>query len=380
MKKKIAIIGASYLQLPLIEKAKAMNLETHVFAWAANDVGERAADFFYPISIVEKDTILEKCKEIGIDGICSIASDLAVTTVNYVAVKLGLIGNTLNCSIKSTNKYEMRLCFESNGDPSPQSIKVANCMDLDESSLHYPIIVKPVDRSGSRGVTKLDIRDDKSLADAIEYAKAESFEKFALVEEFIEGQEYSVEYISWKGNHLFLALTLKFTTECPSFIEIAHLQPASVDLSLLNKIKCTVEHALTGLGIEYGASHSEIKIDAEGNIKIIEIGSRMGGDLIGSNLVEMTTGFDFLKAVIDVAMGVKPDVRKKQKGFAAVRFVMEKSDIHVLDYMKKVNPELLVEENVHKITGRKVKDSSTRYGYFLFKSDDYDKIKPYLPW
>ena len=88
MKNDLAIIGASYLQLPLIEKAKSMGFTTHVFAWAANDVGEKAADHFYPISIVEKDQIAEKCREIGICGICSIATDLGNYTVNYVANKL----------------------------------------------------------------------------------------------------------------------------------------------------------------------------------------------------------------------------------------------------------------------------------------------------
>ena len=92
--KKLAVIGASYLQEPLIQKAKSMGLETHVFAWAANDVGEKSADHFYPISIVEKDAILEKCREIGIDGGFSIASDLAAITVNHVARALGLPGNS----------------------------------------------------------------------------------------------------------------------------------------------------------------------------------------------------------------------------------------------------------------------------------------------
>ena len=91
--KNLAIIGASYLQLPLIRKAKEMGFITHVFAWAANDVGEKEADFFYPISIIEKDAILKKCEEIGIVGICSIASDLASITVNYVASNLNLNAN-----------------------------------------------------------------------------------------------------------------------------------------------------------------------------------------------------------------------------------------------------------------------------------------------
>ena len=81
----LAIIGASYLQLPLIKKAKELGYITHVFAWANNDVGEKEADYFYPISIIEKDKILDVCRKIGICGICSIASDLAMLTVNYIA-------------------------------------------------------------------------------------------------------------------------------------------------------------------------------------------------------------------------------------------------------------------------------------------------------
>lgn len=94
--KKIAIIGEPYLPAPLIEKAKQLGLETHVFVWAANDVGERIADYFYPISIVEKEEILSKCVEMGVDRVCTIASDLAVITANYVADKMGLVGNSLD--------------------------------------------------------------------------------------------------------------------------------------------------------------------------------------------------------------------------------------------------------------------------------------------
>ena len=92
--KKLAIIGASYLQAPLIIRANQLGFETHVFAWAANDVGETLAYHFYPISIIEKEEILQVCRKIQIDGICSIGSDLAVITVNYVAKEMNLIGKT----------------------------------------------------------------------------------------------------------------------------------------------------------------------------------------------------------------------------------------------------------------------------------------------
>lgn len=274
---KVAIIGASYLQEPLIRKAKERGYETHVFAWKCGDVGEYLADYFYPISIVEKDLILEQCRKIGINGICSIASDLAIITVNYVANGMGLTGNSLESTEKSTNKHKMRKCFELNKDPSPRSILVSSVTDLDGIKLDYPVIVKPLDRSGSRGITKLD--DGNGLQEAIEEAKRQGFQKQALVEEFVSGQEYSVEYVSWNGNHRFLAITRKYTTGSPHFIETGHLQPAALDEAVLNKVKEIIPHALSGLGVKFGASHSEIKITDSNDIKIIEIGARMGAIL-----------------------------------------------------------------------------------------------------
>lgn len=374
---KLAIIGASYLQLPLIEKAKSMGIETHVFAWAVNDVGETAADYFYPISIVEKDLILEQCIKLGVNGICSIASDLAMVTVNYVAANMGLIGNSLDCTQKSTNKHLMRLAFEQNGDPSPKSLLVESTDDLKDVHLHYPVIVKPVDRSGSRGITKLET--ESGLAEAIENAKAQGFEKTALVEEFAEGREYSVECISWDGKHHFLAMTQKYTTGAPGFVETGHLEPAPILESLLNRVKETVFHALDSLGIRYGASHSELKIDDSERIVLIEIGGRMGGDLIGSDLVPLSTGVDYVKAVIDVALGKKPDVCVHGRKAAAVRFVFAQEDIDALTDIKLNHPQILQRESVTSLFDHLVTDSSNRFGYYLLSSDDVSLLRHYMP-
>lgn len=375
--KKIAIIGASYLQEPLILKAQEKGLETHVFAWQVGDVGEKIADYFYPISIIEKDEILNKCKEIEIDGICSIASDLAAITVNYVAEQMGLCGNPMSCVEVSTNKHKMRRCFEENKDPSPKSIQIHSIEDLEGLSLEFPVIVKPVDRSGSRGITKLE--DANGLEEAVAHALEQGFEKNALVEEFVSGQEYSVEYISWEGHHEFLALTKKYTTGSPDFIETGHLEPAPVDEETLERVKVVVSHALTSLGIQYGASHSELKISKNGDIRIIEIGGRMGGDNIGADLVKLSTGYDFVGAVIDTALGIKPVYQKTKNSAAGIRFVFSKDDIEVLKRLKKEHPEILIEESVGDVTEDKVTDSSTRFGYFMFASDDVTILEPYLP-
>lgn len=377
MKKKLAIIGASYLQEPLIQKAKSMGLETHVFAWAAGDVGEKSADVFYPISIVERDAILEKCREIGIDGICTIASDLAVIAVNYVAEHMGLTSNSMACTLVSTNKHEMRKCFEANGDPSPKSIRVSSVEELDTDNLIFPVIVKPMDRSGSRGITKCMKAEE--LKSAIENAKSHGFEKYALVEEYATGKEYSVEYVSWKGQHTFLALTQKYTTGAPDFIETGHMEPADVSPKMLAKVQQVVEHALTSLGIQYGASHSEVKISEEGVIRIIEIGGRMGGDNIGSALVQLTTGFDFVKAVIETALGQETTEQKTKQACAGIHFIFDQSDIDCLNKLKAEHPEYLIEEDVHEITDEKVTDSGSRFGYFMFAADKQEDLEAYLP-
>lgn len=375
--KKLAIIGASYLQEPLIQKARHMGIETHVFAWAANDVGEKSADFFYPISIVEKDAILHKCREIGVDGICSIASDLAMVTVNYVAERLRFTGNSTECTARSTNKRKMRQCFEQNGDPSPKSILVDNVADLQGITLNYPVIVKPTDRSGSRGITKLE--SNAGLQEAIDRAKRLSFEGHALVEEFVIGQEYSVECISWQGEHHFLAMTHKYTTGSPMFIETGHLQPAPLTGELLERVKTVVFHALNGLGIGYGASHSELKIAPNGEIALIEIGGRMGGDFIGSDLVFLSSGYDFVKAVIEIALGQKPSGTVGIPSAAAVRFVFGPEDVFVFRKIQEEHPEIIVRQDVTKQFDHKVVDSSSRFGYYLLQSDDAELLRKYMP-
>ncbi len=376
--RKLAIIGASELQEPLIRKAKSMGVETHVFAWAAGDVGEKSADVFYPISIVEKEKILEVCREVGVDGICSIASDLAMITVGYVADALGLVGNTPDAVERSTNKHLMRAAFERGGDPSPRSILADADSDLDALDLTYPVIVKPTDRSGSRGIFKLE--GPELLSSAVEAALGQSFEKKVLIEEFAGGREYSVEFISYRGDHRFLALTQKFTTGAPHFIETGHLEPAQVNAETLERVKAVVVHALDTLGLKNGASHSELKIDEDGRIRIIEIGGRMGGDFIGSDLVELSTGYDFVRAVAEVALGEKPALPESiaPKAASAVRFIFSDADAEAFARLQREHPEFIVDSDVRPCGGE-VTDSSNRFGHFLMRAGTAAELLPYLP-
>lgn len=378
--KKIVIIGANSFQNPLILKAKEMGYETHVFAWQDGSIGERTADYFYPISIVEKDEILEKCREIQPDAVVTIASDLANITVQYVASRLGLPSNSDENILISTNKYAMRQAFMDNGVASPKFAKVSEETDLAEATaqMTYPVIVKPTDRSGSRGITKVNQFDE--IPAAVKAAIENSFEKCAIIEEFIDGEEYSCECVSYAGEHHVLAVTKKYTTGYPHFIETGHMEPAPISKELRYKVAAEIPKALDALQIQNGASHSEFKITDEGEVRIIEIGSRMGGDCIGSHLVHLSTGYDFVKMVIQTALGEEPTlIPEHGPKYAGIRFIFNKEDLKVYEDVQKKQPKLInYVSEIEEVGEHEVVDSSTRFGYFIIVSDSEQEVKEIL--
>lgn len=378
--KKIAIMGANDFQNPLILKAKEMGLETHVFAWSDGSIGEKTADYFYPISLIEKEKILEECKKIKPDAVATIASDLAAITSQYVAEQLGLVCNSSDCIRVSTNKFEMRKAFTNAGIPTPEFRMVGEHDNLEiAKELQYPVIVKPVDRSGSRGITK--ISTSKELENAVAVSHSHSFEKKAIIEEYLEGEEFSCECISYQGKHHFLALTKKFTSGAPHFIETGHLEPIRLSEAQEHKLKSQIFSALDALKIEYGASHSEFKMDREGNIKIIEIGARMGGDCIGSDLVQISTGYDFVRMVIEIALGQPPSFKQiRTPQYAAIRFIFSHEDLKILEQLKEEAPDIIYSvSKMDSMDSHIVEDSSTRFGYFIVACNEQKMAEKILP-
>lgn len=363
--KKIAIIGASYLQLPLVLKAKSMGIETHCFAWEDGAVCKEVSDYFYNISVLDKEKILEKCREIRIDGITTIATDMAVPTICFVAEMLGLVSNSYESSLISTNKNLMRQKFIEFDVNSPKFIEVDQYSKNLFIGFKFPLIVKPVDRSGSRGVSKVDTESE--LIEAINIACDESFVHKSIVEEFIEGDEVSVETISWKGNHYILTVTDKTTTGSPHFVELAHHQPSQLPVKVLNTIQEETIKALNAVGVEYGAGHTEFRITNMGDVFILEVGARMGGDFIGSHLVELSTGYDFLRGVINIALNnfEKPSVKKKA---ASGVFFLCKETEEIRVFFEKSN-EFDIEKQILNDDLKAITNSNDRSGYLIYQSN-----------
>ena len=363
--KKVIIIGANEFQYKIIDKVNKLGYETHVFAWEEGAIAKDIATVFYPISITDKEKILEEAKEIKPDAVISIASDLAMPTVNYIAEKLGLVGNSLLSTELMTNKFKMRKRLSENNLPCPWYQLISGCNDLKIDKLDFPLIVKPIDRSGSRGVTK--VSSPNELKSAIDLAKDVSFLDVVLIEKYIGGSEYSIETISQAGKHQILQITEKFTTGEPNYIELGHLQPARISKKIQQNIEKVIIDSLTALEFENGASHAEIKVDND-QIFIIEIGGRMGGDFIGSDMVEISTGIDFLKLVLDVSLGKDIGVincNNVNNNFAVVKFLFSQRDIERYNKIKAKFPNIVIEENINKNFNNDITDSSNRNGYYI---------------
>ena len=359
-KEKIAIIGANESILPLILKAKDIGYETHVFARKSGDIGEKEADYFYPIDVGDKQTILDMCKKIGVVGVCSITSDFAAPTVSYVSRGLHLPSNPPETDVLARDKYEMRLAFKNEHLFTPGFMKTKRKINQNELSLSYPLIVKPVDGWSSKGINKVD--NFNELGNAIDEAINNSINKEVIIEEFVDGNEYSSECIVQNGEIFILSFTKKGTTGSPHFIETCHFEPSDLNPSQIKMITPIVKRAIKALHIENSAAHAEFRITKGGEVCFMEIGARMGGDCIGTYLVPLSTGIDYVKLVIDVAVGNKIEIPQKKIKKVAIQYILNKSDINKV---KAINKENIV---VYKIDEKSLKESNSilRHGYCIY--------------
>lgn len=366
MKAKIAVIGANAPLIPFYRQAKKLGYEIIGIAWAEGAVCKPFCDRFYPISFADKDQVLEVCRQEKIDGITSFSLESALPTVIYVAQAMGLVSNTEECLHLTQSKFAQRQALEQAGISVPCYYLIENENRLMDINCHYPVIVKPVDSGGSQGICKVD--NPEVLLASYQYARDFSRTGKVIVEEFVDGREFSVEYISHNGQHYFLQITDKVTSGAPRFVEMQHHQPADIPTDVWNDIRSMVEKALTALKIENSPSHTEIKLNSQGELYIIEIGPRMGGDYISSDLVRLSTGYDFVEGAIKLAVGQFEQPKLVHPMFSGIYFYSQLAQ-NIGDIIKHSNlyPEI-VETELNEGPLPEVKSNADRGGYFLYQS------------
>ena len=314
------IIGASVLQLPAIQKAKEMGLYVGVADYNPQAIGIQYADEFFNASTMDEDAVLAAALEFKPDGIMTLATDMPMRGVAKVSEKLGLHSISYDTAVKATDKFEMIKAFKAHDVSSPWFFTVDSLDELKnlEGQLSYPCIMKPTDNAGSHGVVLAKCFDD--LLQSYEYSHASVRHGRVIIEEYLQGDEVSVEVMVVEGEVHILQITDKLTTGAPHFVEMGHSQPSRHPLETQKAIKDLAVQACNAVGIDQGPAHVEMMVTKRGPV-MIELGARMGGDNITTALVPLSTGIDMVKATIDVALGNQPDIEPKRHCGSAIRYL-----------------------------------------------------------
>ena len=365
--KKIAVIGANKPLEPFYRQAKSLGYCIIGIAYEKGAVCKQYCDKFYPISFVEKDKVLEVCRLEAIDGITSFSLESAVSTVVYVAQRLGLVSNTEECVKRLTNKFTMRNALDAAGILNPRYSIISDLTQLNDLQVPLPCVVKPVDSGGSQGVTLVSKKDD--LKRAYERSMEYSHCGKVIIEQFIDGREFSVEYLSCKGKHYNMQITDKVTSGPPYFIELQHHQPADISCELHERICDIVERTLAALCVENSPSHTEVKLNSDNQLYIIETGPRLGGDHITSDLVRLSTGYDMVQGALELATGCfrNPDIRNKH--FSGIYYFSSLTP-DVKNYIDNAKDyPFIVEASCLNEEIKDCKCNGDRMGYFIYRSD-----------
>jgi len=302
--KKIMIIGAGLLQSYVIKRAKELGYITVCVDGNPDAIGFKYCDYYKVINIIDEEECYKYAKKMNIDGVITAATDYGVLTTSYIAEKLGLKGNSYKVCKIIKNKYLVRkILAEQNVDSMHNFFEIRNINDLNKitKKIKYRVIVKPCDGSGSRGIKKVDSKD--KLEFACEKAIKNSLSKRVLIEKFIEGEEYGVESFVSNGKVYILAIMQKTMTKPPIYAELGHCSSSGLDSEIEEEIKDKVSKAIRTLGIITGSVNMDIIITKNRKISIVDIGARMGGNLIGSHIVPLSTGIDYMGNIIKESLG-----------------------------------------------------------------------------
>lgn len=373
MHKKLLILAAGILQVPVIKKAREMGCYVIAADGNANAVGLQYADKAVVADITDEAVMLQIAREEKVDGVIHPCSEVSMSVMGYINDSLGLSGISKLMARRATNKYLMREAFSKYGAPSPQSYctnDVNEAWNLFYDKFDKNAILKPSRSSGSRGIAKIDHNiSRKKFLELYKCAYQESRDKQVMIEQFIDGPEFSVEIIVWNRNVNVLAVTDKKTTGTPYFVELGHSQPSVFPRNIVEKVKEAAVAGVKALELNNCACHAEIKMEND-KAYIMEIGARLGGDFISTELTHLSTGIDMVAAAVNIALGVAPDMKPKNRkqGVCIRYFCPRPGRLVSIEGLENLNDEHVYMSEIYCENGDEifeVKSSLDRSGHMI---------------
>lgn len=298
------MLGGGFLQKYVIRKAKTLGYYVLCLDADPNAVGFAIADEHAVINIVDEEACLAYARDKQVDGVLTAATDFSVLTMSRIAEELHLPGINYQSAKVIKNKALVRKrLFEANADDTGISYEIDSVDDIADilPKIKFPVMMKPVDGSGSRGASKVEKTED--FVKAAVFAMNGSITHRAVAEPFIEGKEYGVESFVDNGVIHVLGVMQKDMTLPPYYAELGHAIPSGLTPELETKVKSCVYRAIFALGVNHGSVNMDLLITNEGNVHIVDVGARMGGNLIGSHIISMGTGIDYMGNMIRAAVG-----------------------------------------------------------------------------
>ncbi len=384
--KKILLLGGSAQQVVAIETAKRLGYYSVLCDFLPDNPGQYAADKFYLVSTTDKEAVLKVAREEHIDGILAYASDPAAPTAAYVAEKLGLPGNPYRSVEILCNKDLFRSFLAEHGFCTPKaggynSVEAA-ITDCRKACYRYPLIAKPVDSSGSKGVVRIDSQEQ--LRERLAYAMSFSRGGRIIIEEFVEKMGYQIagDGLSVDGKLVFRCFANDhFNEKCVNpFVPISASFPYNMPEWVQDKIHNEIQRLLTLLDMKSCTYNFDLRIDEEYNVYLMEVAPRDGGNYI-PQIIRYATGVDLIEYSVKIAMGetlVAPE-KKALSGFWAYFAVHSLYD----GVLKEVSikPEVLknniVENHILRVPGDTVctfTGANTTLGCLIMKFGSMEQM------
>lgn len=383
--KRILMLGGSMQQIPAIKKAKEMGLYVITCDYLPDNPGHRYADEYYNVSTTDIQAVYELAKKIHIDAILAYASDPAAPTAAFVAEKLGLPGNPYDSVHLLTQKDLFRRFLSENGFNTPLADGYSDyeSANKDIDKFKFPVMVKPVDSSGSKGVVKIYERSQLKTAvdEALSYSRSKRF----VVEEFIEKKGYQVsgDGFSVDGRLVFTSYgnELYSNKGTREYVALGEFWPSLLSKEMKTKVDCELQRLITALGMKTSAYNIEVIIDKNDDVYVLELGPRNGGSYI-PQLIQYATGVDMVEYTILGALGMDCSslIMTESKGFYSNYMILstESGSFKELAFDENFKRDNLLDVYCTYNKGDKVeayKNTSHSLGTIIFKARSMDEMQ-----
>ena len=304
--KRVLMLGGSTSQVCAIKKAKEMGLYVIICDYLKDNPGQYHADEFYLVSTTDKEAVLELAKTLNLDAVICYASDPAAPTAAYVCEALGLPTNPYESVMVLSNKDTFREYLRENNFNVPEAYAYSDYDSFisDKDKFDYPVMVKPVDSSGSKGINKIYTEKELDFAyeDAMKYSRC----KRIVVEKFIQKKGYQIsgDGFSVDGKLVFRCFGNEYYSDngIKEYVPLGECWPSVLDEETQNRVHDELQRLITCLGMKTGAYNIEVILDENDDIYILELGARNGGSLI-PQITQYATGVDMVEYTIKAALG-----------------------------------------------------------------------------